>query len=96
MNVSTNLATDMLAVEPETVRMLSLQELQSYRLSGMVPAEQERRAVDREIDDVKEAEKLGLDRIEYTKRKARAKAICSAENRSYYDCYNRVMKTSAN
>lgn len=100
MNVSGRLATDMLAVEPEEVRMLSLKELQSYRLLGVDPNEQERRAVSREIHDVKEAEQLGIDRIEYTKRKARANAACSAaaeeDNGSYYDCYTRVMKTGAN
>jgi hypothetical protein len=95
MNVSTKLATDMLAVEPEAVRMLTLKELQSYRLLGVDPAEQERRAVSREIHDLKEAEELGIDRIEYTKRKARANATCSSAA-EHYHCFNRVMKTGAN
>ncbi|SHH25314.1 hypothetical protein [Bradyrhizobium erythrophlei] len=95
MNVPTRLATDMLAVEPEAVRMLTLKELESYRLLGVDPTEQERRAVSREIRDLKEAEELGIDRIEYTKRKARANATCSAAA-EHYDCFNRVMKTGAN
>ena len=95
MNVSPRLATDMLAVEPESVRMLSLKELQSYRLSGVDPNEQERRALSREIHDLKEAEELGIDRIEYTKRKARANAACSAAT-EYFDCYSRAMKTRVN
>lgn len=100
MNVSTRLATDMLAIEPEAVRMLSLKELQSYRLLDLDPAEQERRAVNNEIDNLKEAERLGLDRIEYNKRKALANTRCSIaapnDYRGFHDCYSHIMKTGAN
>jgi C4-dicarboxylate-specific signal transduction histidine kinase len=59
MNVSERLADDMLATEPEKVRILTQAELTRYGLANVEPAEQQRRAIDDEVRDVREANQLG-------------------------------------
>jgi ATP-dependent protease ClpP protease subunit len=76
MNVSEQLADDMLATEPERVHVLTDAELKSYGLSGIDPAEQQRRAIENEARDVQEANQLGLDRREYTRRKSLGVQSC--------------------
>jgi ATP-dependent protease ClpP protease subunit len=76
MNVSERLADDMLATEPERVHILTRTELTGYGLVGVDPAEQQRIAIEREAHDVQEANKLGLDRREYTRRKALGLSSC--------------------
>ena len=94
MNVSERLADDMLAIEPEKVRFLTKTELTGYGLLGVDRAEQETRAIENEIHDVQEANRLGLDRREYTRRKAFGDAQCPAlpwqENAA---CKLRILKT---
>jgi len=77
MNVSERLADDMLAIEPERVRVLTPAELKGYGLAGLDPVEQQRRAIENEARDVREANQLGLDRREYTRRKALGESICA-------------------
>jgi hypothetical protein len=60
MNVSQRLADDMLATEPEDNDILTETELRAYRLTGVDPAEQQRRAIQKEAADVQEANGLGL------------------------------------
>jgi ATP-dependent protease ClpP protease subunit len=100
MNVSPRLADDMLATEPEHNHILTLAELKAYRLVGTDPAEQQRRAIEKEAADVKEANQLGLDRREYTRRKMLGEKICAysangavADGRDYEDCKMRFLKT---
>jgi ATP-dependent protease ClpP protease subunit len=100
MNVSPRLADDMLATEPEHNHILSETELRAYRLIGVDPAEQQRRAIQKEAADVKEANQLGLDRREYTRRKMLGEKICAysangavADGRDYEDCKIRFLKT---
>jgi hypothetical protein len=97
MNVSPRLADDMLATEPENNHVLTEAELKAYRLTGVDPAEQQRRAIQKEAADVQEANSLGLDRLEYTRRKALADSICAYTAASDYsevsDCKKRVLKT---
>jgi Clp protease len=76
MNVSERLANDMLATEPERVHVLTGAELKSYGLAGLDPAEQQRRAIGNEARDVYEANQLGLDRQEYTRRKSLGISLC--------------------
>jgi hypothetical protein len=76
MNVSERLANDMLATEPERVHVLTGAELKSYGLAGLDPAEQQRRAIGNEVRDVDEANQLGLDRLEYTRRKSLGINLC--------------------
>jgi len=96
MNVSTQLADDMLAIEPENMRILTAAELQKYGLARVDPGEQERRAIEKEARDVQEATQLGLDRGEYMRRKLLGDRICgqtavgSSELRK---CKQRVLTT---
>jgi ATP-dependent protease ClpP protease subunit len=101
MNVSERLADAMLAIEPENMHELTGAELSRYGLSGVDPAEQQRRAIRNEALDVEEANKLGLDRREYTRRKALGEAICVytpaglavTEYREFWNCKQRVLRT---
>jgi ATP-dependent protease ClpP protease subunit len=72
MNVSEQLADDMLAIEPANVRYLSRDELMKYGLRDVDPVEQETR-------DLQEAQSLGLDRGEYIRRQALQKTSCDYE-----------------
>jgi ATP-dependent protease ClpP protease subunit len=101
MNVAERLADDMLAVEPERVRVLTQAELKGYGLAGLDPAEQQRRAIENEARDVREAAQLGLDRAEYTRRKALGESVCAytsagepvADYPEFWKCKQRVLKT---
>jgi len=103
MNVSPRLADDMLATEPEHNHILTLAELKAYRLVGVDPAEQQRRAIEKEAADVKEANQLGLDRQEYTRRKMLGENLCAysgsgdvTDARQYEDCKIRFLETGRN
>jgi hypothetical protein len=101
MNVAERLADDMLAVEPERVRVLTQAELKGYGLAGLDPAEQQRRAIENEARDVREAAQLGLDRAEYARRKALGESVCAytsagepvADYPEFWKCKQRVLKT---
>jgi hypothetical protein len=93
MNVSERLADDMLATEPERVRMLTSAEIDGYGLVGVDPAEQERRAVESEVREVQEAHELGLDRREYIRRKILVKSLCVDSRGEDQKCRRTVMKT---
>jgi ATP-dependent protease ClpP protease subunit len=69
MNVSEQLLDDMLAVEPEKVRYLTKSDLTRYGLTEVDPVEQQTRAIENEVRNIQEANQLGLDRREYTRRK---------------------------
>jgi hypothetical protein len=94
MNVSDRLADDMLAIEPEKVRYLNDVELSRYGLMGVDPAEQETRATENEVKNVQEANQLGLDRREYTRRKVLGESLCSNMTVPQEDaCKRRILKT---
>jgi ATP-dependent protease ClpP protease subunit len=96
MNVSERLADDMLKTEPEAVHFLSEEELSAYGLAGIDPGEQQRRAIEKEAQDVQEAKGLGLDRLEYIRRKALGDRICEYTSGSYMDyvkCKQTVLRT---
>ncbi|MBB5050998.1 hypothetical protein HNQ36_000952 [Afipia massiliensis] len=101
MNVSQRLADDMLAVEPESNRILTTEELKGYRLTGVDPAEQQKRAVAREVSDIEEAKQLNLDRREYTRRKSIGATLCLftmsgevvTDHLEYSNCQKRVLAT---
>ena len=61
MNVSEQLADAMLRVEPENMRLLNKTELESYGLTQRDP-------IDREVEELKAAQQLGVSRIEYMRR----------------------------
>ena len=94
MNVSERLADDMLAIEPENVHYLTQAELNRYGLAGIDPVEQQTKAVEHEMRDVIKANQLGLDRREYTRRKALANDLCSlASVHDKMACKRRVLKS---
>jgi hypothetical protein len=101
MNISERLADDMLATEPERVHVLTKAELKSYGLAGLDPAEQQRRAIGNEAWDVYEANKLGLDRREYTRRKSLGIDSCIYNSTTgkqmtdgeVLDCRRRILTT---
>jgi ATP-dependent protease ClpP protease subunit len=80
MNVSDRKADDMMAVEPEKVRYLTEADLARYGLAGVDPAEQQTRAIENEAQNIQEANELGLDRREYTRRKAVVNQMCSYDS----------------
>jgi ATP-dependent protease ClpP protease subunit len=69
MNVSDRLADDMMIVPPERVRFLSAVDISNYGLGIVDP-------VAKEEADLKEAQKLGIDRREYMRRKELAHTLC--------------------
>jgi hypothetical protein len=94
MNVSDRLANDMLTIEPENVRYLTEVELSRYGLSGVDPAEQETRAIEKEVQNVQEANQLGLERREYTRRKALGESLCSNLTVPQEEaCKRRILRT---
>jgi hypothetical protein len=102
MNVSPRLADDILATEPENNHILTEAELKAYRLTGVDPAEQQRRAIQKEAADVQEANELGLNRQEYTRRKTLGEKLCTysasgalADYIEYADCKTRILRTGA-
>ena len=90
MNLSDKLADDMMIVPPEKVRFLSSNELVNYGLGPIDP-------VTKEARNLNEARKLGIDRQEYMRRKARSEVLCkitgagSAGTILYQDCITAVL-----
>lgn len=85
MNVSEQLAAEMMKTAPSNVRYLTAEEQESYGLSLMDPIERETTALER-------AQKLGLDRNEYNRREALSRKLCPL-NLSFGRCYNTIMQT---
>ena len=91
MNVSEQLADAMFRVEPEKVKFLSEKAATSFGLTEWDP-------VYKEMMDIAEAKKLGLNRREFMARRMRAISDCYWLRTSMYDgirewmnCYNGVM-----
>ena len=101
MNVSERLADAMLAIEPERMHVLTSSDFRQYGLIGIDPAEQQRRAIENEARDVEEANKLGLDRMEYTRRKYLGENLCVytpaglvvTDYMEFWNCKQRVLKS---
>jgi ATP-dependent protease ClpP protease subunit len=87
MNVSERLADEMMKTSPSSVRYLTAEEQESFGLSVMDP-------IERETSALVEAQKLGLDRIEYNKREALSIKVCPL-NSSFYSCHDSMMKTGS-
>ena len=83
MNVNEQLADAMLRTEPEHMRVLDSAELNNYGLTAVDPVAQE-------IKDLKAAQKLGLSRQEYLRRKVLAETQCANEATT---CYGRILET---
>ena len=78
MNVSERLANDMLAIEPENARLLTDAELKGYGLLGIDTGERQTQAGEQEARDISAANRRGLDRREYIRRKALVTGVCGA------------------
>jgi len=83
MNVSEQLADAMLRIEPEHVRLLNVAELNSYGIAHVDPIAQE-------TNELRTAQKYGLSRQEYMRRKALATSRC-ANDATF--CYQKIIET---
>jgi ATP-dependent protease ClpP protease subunit len=95
MNVSERLADEMFRTDPESVRLLNEKSAVSYGMMEWDPIYQE-------ISDVQEAKKLGLERREYMKRRARGLKDCEwlspydeAPRDEWLSCYSSVMTNAS-
>ncbi len=69
MNMPEALFEAMVRVPPESIRKLTVTELDQFGLSQADPAAQE-------VDDSDEARKYGLTKVEYLRRKVRREKVC--------------------
>jgi hypothetical protein len=83
MNVSEQLADAMLRIEPEHMHLLDDAALNSYGLTREDP-------IAREIKELEIAQKYGLSRQEYMKRKALAASRCASPTTF---CYQKIIET---
>jgi membrane-bound ClpP family serine protease len=90
MNVSEQLADAMLRIEPNKIRLLSDNELDTYGLTSTDPIEQE-------TEDLQDAQYWGIaNRQEYIRRKALTETSCPGRLGTpdiHSQCYQTVMKT---
>ena len=85
MNVSEQLADEMLKTRSSDIRYLSPDEQDQFGLDTFDP-------VEREVRDVEHAQKLGLDRREYNRRDSLVLKVCPLDS-GYANCYEEVYKT---
>jgi hypothetical protein len=85
MNVSEQLADEMLKTRSSDIRYLTPDEQDQFGLDTFDP-------VEREVRDAEHAQKLGLDRREYNRRDALVLKVCPLDS-SYANCYEEVYKT---
>ena len=97
MNLPIALYDAMIQIPPESVRLLTQRELQSFGLGETDPVEQE-------LMDASEARKYGLDKLEYMQRKAELSNVCSnawsvgqstGDFADYFACKERLMRGDA-
>jgi hypothetical protein len=89
MNVSEQLADDMLRIEPAKIRLLDDAALDSYGLTLIDPIEEE-------TWDLEDAQSRGLDRQTYMKRRSLAERACPRIRVLSYansECYQTIMET---
>ncbi|NMG43812.1 hypothetical protein GPA22_08720 [Aromatoleum toluvorans] len=88
MNVSDTLYDAMLRVPPENIRVLTRDELLAFGLEGLDPVQQE-------ILDSSEAQRYGISRAEYLRRKALAAQACdgvlqAGQFTAFWECDERI------
>jgi hypothetical protein len=90
MNVSEQLADEMLKVPSTSVRYLSDEEQNQFGLVIIDP-------IEREVSDIEQAQELGISRAELMRRQTLVMKECYARDmRSRTsDCYDAVMKTGS-
>lgn len=87
MNVSPQLADEMLKTAPSDVRYLSAKEQEKFGLSIIDP-------IELETTSLQQAQGLGISRREHIRREALSRAQCPADA-GFGDCYQQVMKTGS-
>jgi len=95
MNLPESLFDAIVRTPPESIRRLTVLELQRFGLSQDDPVAQE-------MDDAEEARELGLSKEEYLRRKARRENVCQLQDlganrikesvESYMNCRKAVMQ----
>jgi ATP-dependent protease ClpP protease subunit len=85
MNVSQQLADEMLRTPPSSVRYLSAKEQERFGLSVIDP-------IELETTSLTEAQKLGLDRREYNRREALSIEKCPLDS-DFRNCHATIMKS---
>jgi ATP-dependent protease ClpP protease subunit len=85
MNVSPQLADEMLKTPPSGVRYLSAKQQEKFGLSVIDP-------IELETMSLTEAKELGLDRREYNRRDALSLEKCPADS-DFYNCHQTIMKS---
>jgi ATP-dependent protease ClpP protease subunit len=85
MNVSEQLADEMMKISPSSVRYLNSDEQEKFGLSAIDP-------IERETSTLEQAQKLGLDRTEYNRREALSIKLCPLDQ-SFGGCHDSIMKT---
>lgn len=88
MNVSEQLADEMLKTSPENIRYLTSKDQNRFGLTIFDP-------VDEEISALTEAQRLGINRREYSRRKTLAGKRCVNLDLGFVnnECYNEIMST---
>jgi hypothetical protein len=89
MNIAEGFADVMLRIPPEAVHFLTYEEANSYGLTNIDPVFQE-------TVDLREAQKFGLDRREYVRRKALADKTCpdiAADFHRWTACHDGTLRT---
>ncbi|WP_338833317.1 ATP-dependent Clp protease proteolytic subunit [Bradyrhizobium septentrionale] len=87
MNVSPQLADEMLKTAPSDVRYLSAKEQEKFGLTIIDP-------IELETTSLQQAQELGISRREHIRREALSRSQCPADA-SFGDCYQQVMKTGS-
>jgi hypothetical protein len=85
MNVSPQLADEMLKTPPASVRYLSRKEQEGFGLTAIDP-------IERETTSLTEAKELGLDRHEFNRREALSIENCPRGS-NFYNCHQSILKS---
>lgn len=85
MNVSEQLADEMLRTPPASIRYLSSLEQEQFGLTIFDP-------VENEITSIEAAQKLGLNRSEYIRRQSISKKACPPDVR-FFHCAGKILST---
>jgi hypothetical protein len=86
MNTSDQLAGAMFRIEPDRIRLLSASAAEGYGLAKYDP-------VDKELSDLEQTKRWGLDRSEYMRRSRLADSVCDQFHGRWLECFNSIMKT---
>ena len=87
MNISERLSNDMMTIPSDQVRYLTTDDLVNYGIGPIDP-------VKKETWELEAAQRLGLDRLEYMRRRDRQHRECDGtgmDSKQSSECYDRIM-----